>query len=134
MAAVSRVAGFPLIIALLSLVALAGILAVTWFAGRALRFSRADAIVVQFCGSKKSLASGVPMAGVLFPASQVGAAILPLTIFHQLQLIVCAALARRYSADYEAADRNTWTMPAGPPLAHSDRSSSFTDDSRQSSY
>jgi sodium/bile acid cotransporter 7 len=95
----SRVSpGSILLIALLSLVLLGAILLATWFAGRALRFSREDAIVLQFCGSKKSLASGVPMAGVLFPASQVGVAILPLMIFHQLQLIACAALARRYAA------------------------------------
>lgn len=87
-----------LLIALLSLVLLGAILLLTWGAGRVLGFRRADAIVLQFCGSKKSLASGVPMAGVLFPAAQVGVAILPLMIFHQLQLIACAALARHYAA------------------------------------
>ncbi len=66
--------------------------------GRWLGFNREDSIVLQFCGSKKSLASGVPMAGVLFPAAQIGAIILPLMIFHQIQLIVCAVLARRYGA------------------------------------
>ena len=55
-----------------------------------------------FCGSKKSLASGVPMAGVLFPAAQVGPIILPLMIFHQLQLIACAFIARHYAAQPEA--------------------------------
>ena len=70
----------------------------------ALGFAREDAIVLQFCGSKKSLASGVPMVGVLFPAAQVGVAILPLIIFHQVQLIACAALARRYAAAYDAHD------------------------------
>jgi sodium/bile acid cotransporter 7 len=58
-------------------------------------------IVVQFCGSKKSLASGVPMAGVLFPAAQVGAIILPLMFFHQIQLMVCAYLARKYASEAE---------------------------------
>ncbi|MEG3178454.1 bile acid:sodium symporter family protein [Sphingomonas sp. RB3P16] len=90
--------GSLLLIAALSLVLLGAILAATWFGGRALGFAREDAIVLQFCGSKKSLASGVPMAGVLFPAAQVGVAILPLMIFHQVQLIACAALARRYAA------------------------------------
>jgi sodium/bile acid cotransporter 7 len=85
-----------LLIFALSLLLLGAILLTTWFAGRALGFSREDAIVLQFCGSKKSLASGVPMAGVLFPAAQVGVAILPLMIFHQVQLIACAGLARRY--------------------------------------
>lgn len=77
---------------------------VLWFTsalGRWLGFSRADAIVLQFCGSKKSLATGVPMAGVLFPASQLGAILLPVMIFHQIQLMVCAVLARRYGERHE---------------------------------
>ena len=73
-------------------------LAFTWTLGRALGLSRADAIALQFCGSKKSLASGVPMAGALFPAATVGVVILPLMIFHQIQLIACALLARHYGA------------------------------------
>ena len=86
------------LIALLSAVLLALVLGITWLAGRALGFSREDAIVLLFCGSKKSLASGVPMAGVLFPAAQVGVVILPLMLFHQLQLIACAVIARAYAA------------------------------------
>ena len=78
--------------ALLALVLLA-----TVFAARRLGFNRADEIVIVFCGSKKSLASGVPMAGVLFPLAQVGMIVLPLMLFHQVQLMVCAALARRYA-------------------------------------
>jgi sodium/bile acid cotransporter 7 len=83
------------IIALLCALLLAVVLAATWGMGRAAGFSRADAIVLLFCGSKKSLASGVPIAGVLFPAPQVGMVILPLMLFHQLQLIACAIIARR---------------------------------------
>lgn len=71
---------------------LAAVLALTWAWGRA--FHREDAIVLLFCGSKKSLASGVPIARVLFPAAQVGALILPLMLFHQIQLIACAVIAR----------------------------------------
>jgi sodium/bile acid cotransporter 7 len=50
-----------------------------------------------FCGSKKSLASGVPMAKVLFAGGALGAVVLPLMLFHQLQLMVCAVLAQRYA-------------------------------------
>ncbi len=89
------------LIALLSAVLLALVLGITWAAGRALGFNREDAIVLLFCGSKKSLASGVPMAGVLFPAAQVGVVILPLMLFHQLQLIACAVIARAYAAQAE---------------------------------
>jgi solute carrier family 10 (sodium/bile acid cotransporter), member 7 len=77
---------------------LAVVLAVTWYGAKALRLPRGDAIVLLFCGSKKSLAAGVPMAGVLFPAAQVGLAILPVMLFHQTQLIACAVIARRLGA------------------------------------
>ncbi len=78
-------------------VVLALIMVATALLCRVFRFERADAIAIQFCGSKKSLASGVPMASVLLPAAVVGIAILPLMIFHQLQLIVCAMLARAFA-------------------------------------
>ncbi|GAA4818970.1 bile acid:sodium symporter [Sphingosinicella ginsenosidimutans] len=71
------------------------VLMLTWWLGGALGFSRADRIVLLFCGSKKSLASGVPMAGVLFPPAQVGLVLVPLMIFHQIQLVACAVIARR---------------------------------------
>lgn len=64
---------------------------------------RKDAIVLLFCGSKKSLVSGVPMAGALFAPAQVGMVVLPLMIFHQLQLFVCAWLAARYARDVQDA-------------------------------
>ena len=51
-----------------------------------------------FCGSKKSLASGIPMANILFPGQAVGAIVLPLMLFHQIQLFACAWLAQRYAA------------------------------------
>jgi sodium/bile acid cotransporter 7 len=96
------------VIALVSTALLASVLFISAVMGRWLGFDRADRIVLQFCGSKKSLATGVPMAGVLFSAGQVGAIILPLMLFHQIQLMVCAVLARRYGAmttEEEAAPR-----------------------------
>lgn len=81
---------------------LAAALAVTTWSARFLHFSREDEIAIVFCGSKKSLASGVPMAGILFPAAAVGPMIVPLMIFHQIQLMVCAVLARRYAASKPA--------------------------------
>jgi len=89
------------VIALLSSAMLAAVLTISFLIARWMRFSPEDSIVLQFCGSKKSLASGVPMAGVLFPAAQVGAVILPLMFFHQIQLMVCAYLARRYATRQE---------------------------------
>jgi sodium/bile acid cotransporter 7 len=84
-------------------IVLAAALTITTWAARGLGFSREDEITIVFCGSKKSLAAGVPMAGVLFPPAQVGLLIVPLMIFHQIQLMVCAVLARRYAARAERA-------------------------------
>lgn len=72
-------------------------LAATWGAARALGFAKADEIAIVFCGSKKSLASGVPMAGVLFPGPSAGLALLPLMVFHQIQLMACAVIAQAYA-------------------------------------
>jgi sodium/bile acid cotransporter 7 len=90
-------AGDLLVLLLLSLLILLIIMGVNWGMARLVGLSRADAIVLMFCGSKKSLVSGVPMASALFPAAQVGLLILPLMIFHQLQLFLCAALAARFA-------------------------------------
>ena len=87
-----------LILVGLCAVLLALIMLATHFAARALGFSTEDEISILFCGSQKSLVSGVPMARVLFAGPAVGAAVLPVMIFHQMQLMVCAWLARRYAA------------------------------------
>ena len=86
---------------LLDAVLLGAVLLATSGISRVLGFSRADTITTVFCGSKKSLASGLPMASVLFAGQPVGLIILPLMLFHQIQLMVCAALARRYAAQHE---------------------------------
>ncbi|WP_250491662.1 bile acid:sodium symporter family protein [Caballeronia sp. GAWG1-1] len=79
-------------------------LLVTAFTARRLGFSRADQITIIFCGSKKSLASGIPMAKVIFASHTVGAVVLPLMLFHQIQLMVCAVLAQRWGARKTAAE------------------------------
>jgi sodium/bile acid cotransporter 7 len=65
-------------------------------AARVAKLSPPDEAALVFCGSVKSLITGVPMASVLFPAAAVGAIVLPLMMYHQIQLIACAFLARRY--------------------------------------
>jgi sodium/bile acid cotransporter 7 len=84
-------------------VLLAAVLGATWLAARTLGFSKPDEIAIVFCGSKKSLASGIPMAKVLFASHAVGAIVLPLMLFHQIQLMVCAVLAQRYAKRVEPA-------------------------------
>lgn len=79
-------------------VLLAAMLTLTWSGGRLLGLSRGDRIALLMCGSKKSLATGLPMASVLFgPVAAAGVA-LPVIVFHQLQLAACAVLARRLAA------------------------------------
>jgi len=84
------------------LLLLAVMLGLTWWTARRLGFSRADAIAIQFCGTKKSLASGLPMAGVLFAGQPLGLLMLPLVLFHQAQLMACSALAGRYAREAPA--------------------------------
>jgi sodium/bile acid cotransporter 7 len=73
-------------------------------AARRLRFSREQEVTALFCGSQKSLANGAPMAKILFGSNPSLAMImLPLLMYHQLQLLVCFALARRYAARAGAA-------------------------------
>lgn len=80
----------------LDLVLLAIILVFTTVASRLLHFSVEDEIAIVFCGSKKSMASGLPMANIIFPAVLLGLIVQPLMLFHDA-LMVCAELARRYS-------------------------------------
>jgi len=89
----TALAGVVLIDCLLLLI----VMVTMWSLSSLFGFNRADRITILFCGSKKSLASGVPIANVLFTGSIVGPMILPLMLFHQIQLMVCAALAQRWA-------------------------------------
>ena len=89
---------------LISLLLLALVLGISTFVSRRLGFSKEDEIAIVFCGSKKSLASGVPMAKVLFSTRSLGMVILPLMLFHQIQLMVCAVIAQRYARRSEVAE------------------------------
>ncbi|WP_084580015.1 bile acid:sodium symporter [Sphingomonas azotifigens] len=100
-----RVGGVDLLaVVVLSAILLGGVMGANLLVARLARLPREDAIVLLFCGSKKSLVSGVPMAGALFAPAQVGLIVLPLMIFHQLQLFLCAALAGRYRQQAEQRD------------------------------
>jgi len=90
-------ADLAILSALLALLLALALTLTAMIARRIMRLSVEDEIVLQFCGSKKSLASGLPMATILFSGAQLGMIVLPLMLFHQLQLIVCAVLARRYA-------------------------------------
>jgi sodium/bile acid cotransporter 7 len=95
----SRLGAFDLVRLLaLCMVLLAIVLTVTRFAARALGFDKADEIAIVFCGSKKSLASGAPIAAALLTPAAAGIAMIPLMIFHQIQLMACAVIAQRYAS------------------------------------
>lgn len=65
----------------------------------ALGFPRADVVTVQMCGTQKSLATGLPMASVIFGGGALGVMIIPLMIYHMVQLVVCSAYASRRAAE-----------------------------------
>lgn len=79
-------------------------LTVTSWVARKLGFNYADQVAIQFCGTKKSLASGLPMATVMFSGG-AGLIIVPLMIFHQVQLMMCSVRAAKYEA---TRPENTW--------------------------
>jgi len=94
----SRLSALDLLrLLVICMVLLGAALAATAFAARALGFDKADEIAIVFCGSKKSLASGAPIAAALLTPAVAGIAMIPLMIFHQIQLMACAALAQRYA-------------------------------------
>jgi sodium/bile acid cotransporter 7 len=63
--------------------------------GRAARLPRQDRVAVLFCGSNKSLASGLPIASVLFAGSDVALIVLPLMLYHQMQIVTGAVVSGR---------------------------------------
>jgi sodium/bile acid cotransporter 7 len=75
---------------------------ISW-SSRRFGFSKEDEITMVFCGSKKSLATGVPMAKILMTSTTVSMVLLPIMLFHQIQLLVCAVMASRYAKRQEVA-------------------------------
>jgi sodium/bile acid cotransporter 7 len=81
-------------------------------ASRAIDLPVAERITAVFCGSKKTLASGVPMARLIFGAHPgLGMILLPLMIYHPLQLVICGVLAGRWAQRPDAPDPAS--VPAG---------------------
>jgi sodium/bile acid cotransporter 7 len=110
-------------VAMLDMFLLASVLAITTIVSRRLGFSREDEIAIVFCGSKKSLASGVAMATVLFSAQAAGLIVLPLMLFQQMQLMVCAMLARRYASARVLPDQTARQLPEQSTIPWMDSSS-----------
>lgn len=85
-------------IVVIDVLILAVLLLFTYYSSKYLKFSEEDRIAILFCGSKKTLASGLPMARVIFAGigASTASLVLPLIIFHQIQLVVCSFIARHY--------------------------------------
>jgi sodium/bile acid cotransporter 7 len=78
---------------------------IIWGVSRAMSFPRADQIVAVFCGSKKSLVHGSVMASLLFPASAAtGLILLPLMLYHALQIVLASSMAQYLGRQAVAAE------------------------------
>nr|WP_198983867.1 bile acid:sodium symporter family protein [Herbaspirillum sp. ASV7] len=105
------------VLVLVNAVLLGAVLLITTYGARALKMPLGDEIVLVFCGSKKSLASGIPIASVLFAGSGAAVVLLPIMLFHQMQLMLCAVLARRYAARNDHADTDAQPQQQSAALA-----------------
>jgi sodium/bile acid cotransporter 7 len=77
---------------------LAAGLLITSGVARICGFGHADEVAAVICGSQKSLVNGIPIASVLFSGPTLGFVVLPIMLYHPMQLVVCAWLARRYAS------------------------------------
>lgn len=94
----SRIGGAELAILIVAAASLlAFVMVFLTFASRLLGFNKDDEIAIVFCGAKKSLVTGIPMASVLFTGATLAGAIIPLMIYHQIELMAAAWLSRRYA-------------------------------------
>jgi sodium/bile acid cotransporter 7 len=84
-------------LAVIIVLLLALVLLVTALAARALGFDHEDEAALIFCGSQKSLVSGVPIASALVSSSTIGPILLPIMLYYPMQILVCAWIARRYA-------------------------------------
>ena len=97
---------------------LATMLLLTWTGGGRLGLARGDRVALLMCGSKKSLATGLPMAAVLFAPALAASVALPVIVFHQLQLATCAVLAQaaRRPGRVASARNDSTRSPRGLPV------------------
>lgn len=88
-------AGDWLAILALALALLAAAHGGAWAASGLLRLHRAERVSFLFAGAQKSAALGVPLAAVLFPPATAGFVVVPLLLYHLLQLVLAAPLSSR---------------------------------------
>lgn len=90
-------AGSMVALVLISVILLSLVMLIGLGLARLMGLSVEDRIALLFCGSKKSLATGIPMANILFASHVVGSIVLPLMVFHQIQLVASAVIAGLYA-------------------------------------
>lgn len=82
----------------LCLVLLLAMVHLVQWSAKKVGFNRQDEIAAVFCGTKKTLAAGVPMAKVIFANDpSLGMILLPIMLYHPIQIFYCAVLADRYA-------------------------------------
>jgi len=100
---VISVEGLAIIVALCAGL-LAVVMGISLAAGRVTGMARPDSLSLLYVGSTKSLATGLPMAGILFAGENISLIVLPIMVFHLIQLMVCAVISQRVaSADLARA-------------------------------
>ena len=96
--------GTLLLLILVCSVLLTVVMLLALWVPKALGFNTADQRTIFFCGSKKTLASGVPMAQILFIGQPLGMIVLPIMLFHQIQLMVCGILANYWAKQQQQSE------------------------------
>jgi solute carrier family 10 (sodium/bile acid cotransporter), member 7 len=81
-----------------------------------LGFDRADEAAFVFVGSQKSLVSGIPIANALIPGPAIGPILVPMMLYHSMQLLICAWIARRYAAGEQRLTSGVLPGPSSPNL------------------
>lgn len=95
------IAQLALVLALCTLM-LAGVMAALWHVGRWSVLPREGRIALLMCGAMKSLTAGAPIAAIMFHGPMLGPVLLPVLLYHQLQLVACTFIARRMGHDAPA--------------------------------
>lgn len=76
-----------------------GIISIT---SKSFGFNREDRITALFCGSKKSLVHGTVMSSILFAGmGSLGILLLPIMVYHALQLVIVSFIAQRMGDEVE---------------------------------
>ena len=81
------------------------ILGLTLLAARWMSVPREDWITAAFCAPQKTIAAGIPLAKALFGSHPgLGLILLPVLIYHPIQLVLSGILANRWRGNPKAGD------------------------------